>query len=372
MKFAILCTMMNNFGRKGYYNCQEIGLGRALVAKGHTVTIYKGSIDVTTEEHIVLQERLDIFYLPLKRIGAHGYFPCRLFAPGLDGLLVFGDQQIFLPHVYRWCKRHDICFVPYIGTAHSFYAGTMRGRVMDALFAAGTLRIYRKLPVLAKTSEAERELRALGIQNITVTPVGLDEAVLKKDFRTYDRTVIREKFGYASDDVVVAYVARLSTEKRPLEMLQIFSQAKSESKKSFKLLIVGKGELYDALTEKIHDCSLEQDVTLLESVPYENMWEIYVSADYFVNLNRGEIFGMAIMEAVYYCTSVAASRALGPSLTLDGMKGHCLCDTDEQIVQWLTEPYPSQEVLEQSAKRMTETFTWERCADAFVEIVNHS
>ena len=28
MKLAILCTMMKRFGMKGFYNSQEIGLGR--------------------------------------------------------------------------------------------------------------------------------------------------------------------------------------------------------------------------------------------------------------------------------------------------------------------------------------------------------
>lgn len=36
------------------------------------------------------------------------------------------------------------------------------------------------------------------------------------------------------------------------------------------------------------------------------MWEIYEMSDYYLNMNKGEIFGMAIMEAVYYKTSVAA------------------------------------------------------------------
>ena len=42
MKLGILCTMINGFGRRGYYNSQEIGLGRALARKGHEVMIYKG------------------------------------------------------------------------------------------------------------------------------------------------------------------------------------------------------------------------------------------------------------------------------------------------------------------------------------------
>lgn len=41
MKLGIICTMINGFGRRGFYNTQEIGLGRELVRQGHAVTIYK-------------------------------------------------------------------------------------------------------------------------------------------------------------------------------------------------------------------------------------------------------------------------------------------------------------------------------------------
>ena len=38
MKLGIICTMINGFGRRGFYNTQEIGLGRELVRQGHEVT----------------------------------------------------------------------------------------------------------------------------------------------------------------------------------------------------------------------------------------------------------------------------------------------------------------------------------------------
>lgn len=53
MKLGILCTMINGFGRRGYYNSQEVGLGRALAAMGHELTIYKG-IDPSEEEEKVV------------------------------------------------------------------------------------------------------------------------------------------------------------------------------------------------------------------------------------------------------------------------------------------------------------------------------
>ena len=284
-------------------------------------------------------------------------------------LFCFGDQQLFLPHIYRWCKRHGAAFVPYIGTAHSLNDGP-KGRLMNILFETGTLRIYKNNPVLAKTSAAKAELEALGVERITVAPVGLDTSVLKQDFRSVDRDALRREHGYAPEDVVLCNVSRLSPEKRPLELIDLF--LKIRGKKPFKLIIVGNGTLENALKEKIHFNGLEQEVTLYENVPYPEMWKIYCMSDYYVNMNKGEIFGMAIMEAVYYCASVAAYRAIGPSVTLKDMKGHALCDDDDVIAQWLLAPYPSRQELEESAAKVARDFSWERCARAFLDIVQNA
>lgn len=366
MNLGILCTMINGFGRRGYYNSQEVGLGRALARMGHEVTIYKGISEKEKEENVKLQENLEIRYLPIKNMGAHGYMKCSCLDAKLDALFVFGDQQIFLPHIYRWCRRHQICFVPYIGTAHSLHEN-FKSKVMNMLFAFGTLRIYKKHPVLVKTDAAKNELQKLGVRDITIAPVGLDEAVLKKDFRNYDRNEIRRKHGFSPNDVIICNVSRLSPEKRPLELIDIFMKVRE--KKKFRLIIIGNGKLDQALREKIQACGLEKEVKIYENVPYEEMWEIYTMSNYYLNLNKGEIFGMAIMEAVYYCTSVAASNALGPSITLKGMEGHKICNTDDELAQWLMAPYPSEEVLEESAQKMARTFTWDRCANAFVDII---
>ena len=66
MKLGILCTMINGFGRRGYYNSQEIGLGRALARKGHEVMIYKGIDPSEKEEKVQVEKNLTIWYLPMK------------------------------------------------------------------------------------------------------------------------------------------------------------------------------------------------------------------------------------------------------------------------------------------------------------------
>lgn len=364
MKLGILCTMINGFGRRGYYNSQEIGLGRALARKGHEVMIYKGIDPSEKEEKVQVEKNLTIWYLPMKHLGAHGFMDCKYLDPQLKALFCFGDQQIFLPHVYRWCRRRRIPFVAYVGTAHSLDSN-FKSKVMNALFAAGTLRIYKKNPVLAKTSAAKEELRQLGVPHAVIAPVGLDTAVLKKNIPADEKMRLRKEHGFEADDVILCNVSRLSWEERPLELIDLFLQVKG--KKKFKLIIVGNGPLEEELNEKIRKNGLEKEVKIYPNVPYEKMWEIYEMSDYYLNMNKGEIFGMAIMEAVYYKTSVAAIRALGPSVTLKDMKGHKLCENDDEMAEWITGPYPSEKDLQESSEKMASTFTWDRCADAFLQ-----
>ena len=110
MLLGILCTMINGFGRKGYYNSQEIGLARALALMGHRVIIYKGVQEGAETVHF--EKSIIIHYIEMPHLGANGYFSPKMLNKNLDGLLCFSDQQLFLPHVYRYCKKHNIPFVP--------------------------------------------------------------------------------------------------------------------------------------------------------------------------------------------------------------------------------------------------------------------
>lgn len=369
MKLAILCTMVKRFGRKGYYNSQEIGLGRALADKGHDVIIYKGTDDKSQVEDIVLGTRLLIKYLYMPHIGAHGFMSASRMDRDFDGMLCFSDQQVLLRHIWRFCRKNNIVFVPYIGTTYSLHVGTLRGNIMNRVFAATTLPIYKQIPILAKTEAARSELVDLGVPKtlIRLAPVGIDVTELHQDFEQADRAALRQELGFSPEDVVLCNVARFDPDKRTLNLLDVFMRVRD--KKKFRLLIVGKGVMREAIDGKIHQCGIEEEVTILDQVPYADMWKIYTAADYYLNLSRTEIFGMSVMEAVYYRTSVAAIKAIGPSLILKDMPGHCLCEDDKGIEEWILKDYPDKASLEESADRLVKGFSWDRCAEAFLRLV---
>lgn len=369
MRLGILVTIISGFGKKGFYHSQEVGLGRELVERGHQVTIYKCVAKDKPADHQVLSDSLDVYYIPVPALGVHGMMRADVLNPELDGLLVFSDTQLFLPHIERYCRRNHIAFVPYIGIAHSAQRNA-KSRLMDIVFAWGTLRIYRRLPVIAKSQGVKDELLALGVQQCAIAPVGLDTSELKTDYANYDRMELRKAYGYGSEDVIVSFVGRLKPEKNPVETIELFG--KLCQKRDLKLLMVGEGYLQEKVEEKIRELGLEKRVQLIERVPYEKMWEIHWISDYFLNLCTREIFGMALLEAVYYQSSAAALHAPGPDFILTGLPGHCLCNTIEEAGEWVLKPKADDETLAQSSRVLIDHFSWRICADEFIRLTKEA
>lgn len=369
MRLGILVTIVSGFGKKGFYHSQEVGLGKALTERGHRVTIYKCVAKDKPADHYAISDDLDVHYIPVHALGVHGMMRADVLDPTLDGLLLFSDTQLFLPHIYRYCCRHNIAFVPYIGIAHSAQRN-FKSRLMDIAFAMGTLSIYKKLPVIAKSQAVVDELLALGVSRCTVAPVGLDRSELKTDFAQHDRSALRAAYGYTNDDVIISFVGRLKPEKSPVETIELFSSIKD--RKPFKLLMVGEGYLKEKVEEKIAELDLSDRVQLIERVPYEKMWEIHWISDYFLNLCTREIFGMALLESVYYRSSAAALHAPGPNAILTDLPGHHLCDTIKQAGEWTCGEKPDEATLEKSSHELLERFSWSICAEQFINLTKEA
>lgn len=98
------------------------------------------------------------------------------------------------------------------------------------------------------------------------------------------------------------------------------------------------------------------------------MWQIHYIADYFVNLRSEEIFGMAIMEAVYYKSCVVAIKAPGPNTILESMDGHYLCDKFSEIPLIISKSQINDEYLSQGKTRLQSFFTWKGVYDTIMKV----
>jgi 1,2-diacylglycerol 3-alpha-glucosyltransferase len=98
------------------------------------------------------------------------------------------------------------------------------------------------------------------------------------------------------------------------------------------------------------------------------MWELYRLSDCYVNLNTHEIFGMAILEAMYYENEVIALKAPGPEYIIENGKSGYICDSEEELTDKILNV--NKEVIGPNAKRrVLDKFVWEKSVDEIMRVI---
>ena len=355
MQIGILITSISNFGQKGFYNAQEIGLAKAMDSLVDEVLVYK----LVADDHQKRVEKIEnckhssIVFIPAKSYGINGIIDTDTLNSTLDALVYFSDTQFCVPKVYKWARKNNVKFFPYIGVIESHSTNRLKKIFVDWMFKRN-LSVYRKSHCFVKTPAVQSELKKLGIKNTTVAPVGLDLSLLKSDYENYDPIELKRKYGYKDDDKVLLFIGRLIEEKQPLRMIEIFSEVYQHSA-SYRLLMIGSGELKDQVTDLIKGKGLQDKVQHIDKVPNKDIWELYRFADCFVNLNQQEIFGMAILEAMYYGCKVVAWKAPGPRFIVEDEVSGYLVDDDKTAVKNIVEGSIDCKLVH---NRSAENFTW--------------
>ncbi len=366
MKVGLLVTSIGNFGQKGFYNAQEIGLAKELDKLVDEVVIYK----LLSKDQNAQTEAVDgcrhttLHCIPARSLGINGVFDVNKLDAGLDALIYFSDTQPLVPSVAKWAKKNHVALYPYIGVLESHSTNTIVKRLINGLFKRN-LAVYRKQHCFVKTPDVEKRLRELGVAQVTVTPVGLDISLLHKDAEQVDPKALKAKYGYQANDRVLLFIGRFVAEKEPMQMVEIFSEIYNKDNR-YRLLMVGTGELREAVEEKVEALRLSEEVRFVDKIPNSDIWELYRMADAFVNLNRQEIFGMAILEAMYYGCKVVAMHAPGPDYIIESSVSGYLTSTNQEMITAIQEP---DLCAENAKKRILENFTWGYTAEKIVSIL---
>ncbi|MDO4188925.1 MAG: glycosyltransferase family 4 protein, partial [Lachnospiraceae bacterium] len=176
---------------------------------------------------------------------------------------------------------------------------------------------------------------------------------------------LKSKYGFSSKDKLILYVGRFVEEKRPLRAIEVFSKVHGKDE-AYKLIMIGQGPMHSAIDECIRGHALEGYVTIVSHIPNKDMWEFYSMSDCFINLNQQEIFGMAILEAMYYGCKTVAWTAPGPDYIIDdGIDGYIVRSDDEVIDRILYKG----DVSYASRNKILECFTWKATASNIVEVL---
>lgn len=369
MKIGILITSISNFGQKGFYNAQEVGLAKALAKIVDQVIVYK----LVSKEQAERIEKINsvknaiTHFIPANNFGINGFIDIKKLDSELDALIHFSDTQLSAPKVYCWCKKNNVRYIPYIGVIESHSTSGVKKMITNALFQRN-LQIYKKLICCVKTPTVQRALLKMGVNSTIVTPVGLDLDLVHNDYVEQSKKALREKYGYSEEDKLLIFIGRMIDEKRPVEMIEIL-EILYEQDKNYKLLMVGTGELEDAVKKAVELHQLEDVVQMIQKIPNSDIWELYRMADVFVNLNKQEIFGMAILEAMYYGCKVVACHAPGPDFIIESEKTGFLVDGNNEVAEKILKGNIREEDAHES---IVTHFTWDNMASKIVKLLEEN
>ena len=153
MNIGIFVPNISNFGKKGFYNSQEIGLAKELLAYGHNVVVFKLISGIEMINYEYLSSNCTLISLPARNIGTNGliFDFSILKKTEIKKLVCFSDTQIIVPSLFKYCQSNGIDFTPYIGVTESNSKNKVIKKIMD-VYSKKNIKIYKKCKtVIGKT-----------------------------------------------------------------------------------------------------------------------------------------------------------------------------------------------------------------------------
>ena len=230
--------------------------------------------------------------------------------------------------------------------------------------------------VATKSVLATRYLQDKGIQNVTTIGVGLD---LDNLVRSVDKVQTNEFTDNVKSSMFrkkLLYIGVLE-ERRNIPFLLETVKKVSERIPDVGLILIGKGkpEYVSMCMKKIEELGIKDNVIYKESLEQKYMPAVYQACDAFLLPTRYEIFGMVLLEAMYYGLPVFTTYNGGSSTLMNESNGVVINSLDVsewsgKISQVLTDENRCVEIGKSAHQTIADNYTWDALADKFLEVYN--
>ena len=375
MNISVITLSLTKVNKGKTYSLQDEGLAKELIGRGHDVTIHRFVADGQSSEDGMIR------YHKVRHLGNNSIPEVSVLDEKADAIICFSDISIFTYKIADFADANNIIFIPYVGVLTSKSTNAIIRNLMN-IVAGRTISLYKNRTVLAKTEKVKDELLSHGVSDVRVANIGIDFSRLNKDY-------VKK-----NDICTVLMVGRLEEDRTPMGAADIIGNIYSRTT-DVRFIIVGDGSLKMSIFDKIKEktgqdviaCSLEDidkagpGIYSIPKVPNDLMYKVYEFSDFYINLNVNEIFGMSLLEAMYYENVPYAIHAPGPDDIID--EGVCgfLFDSIERMAEALGGDVTdyingngshdrTQEMKKKAHDRIINSFTWEGTGDIIEELLD--
>lgn len=355
------------------YNCQELGLAKALSKKGWKVSIILTG-HTYREERIEIMggKEVTVYSMTFKALNqqlAQFEGMERLLEklhPDLIQIHEFGMWMSFT--VTRWAQKHQVktCLI------QGSYRPTQKPifKQLELLFNAtfGKYVLNRVQGIGYKSPQAEKYIRQYTGKKCLPTYIGLDE---ERFYHTESKEW--RKMPETENKHLLLYVGTLESRRNPLFLLDVMERLPD----NYLLMIAGDGILKEKLKKDIQDRNLEQKCVILGKLRQEELPALYKASDLFLLASDYEIYGMVILEAMYFGTPVISTLTAGAEVLItSGEDGMIIpnkkADTWSHVIAELCNDTTKLTAMSSRAsKKITDELVWDKASERFIELYNN-
>lgn len=354
------------------YNVQEIGLARALTVKGHQcdVVLYNGKEADRQENYIFTQNDCKygflIYWLKGYSVFKNGFMPSvKKMIAQYDVIQVHEYDQILSWKLYSRPQKPTVIYHgPYY---HPYTKGyNFKCRAFDLLFLRRAS--YNRIVALTKSRLAADFLKEKGFSHVMPVGVGINGDNFHLASKEKRHALSTEK----KNRLQLLYVGKIEDRRNVYFMIEVFRKV-LRLHPDIQLSIIGDGEreYKETFLKFIEKEIQEKTILYRQKATQAELADIYQETDIFLFTSNYEIFGMVLLEAMYFGLPVVSTLNGGSStLIQNGVNGYVLEEFDvEQWTEKLDVLLKDRDKRLDMGKRAEQTirtgFTWEHLTDKF-------
>lgn len=345
------------------YNCQELGLAKALVKRGFKTTLIMCGPEQLHIAYTTEGGHVDIYYLPCK--GIHQTLSVfkgwqQLLLRLQPDIIQVHDMGILMTYlVTRWAKKKDLKTILIQGGYETTQKPVLKQYEKLFNMLLGKNLLSKVAGIGCKTKAAAEYLARYTNKATSLTRIGLDES---KFHNQNQATAFKKKNGLEGRKVLL-YVGRMESRRNPLFLITLMDLLPDD----YVLLLVGDGPLMPDIKAK-----MSNKVVILGKRSQEELPKIYEAADLFLLASNYEIYGMVIMEAMYFGLPVISTATAGADTIITPETGVIVPNLDAQA--WISAIKRAMQLVPQMKPRcksyIREHLVWDEAVDAFITLYN--
>lgn len=357
---------------KNTYNIQEVGLAKALIRKGNVCDIVFWTDKKEKEVNIPVDDigKVTVFYKHGKTALKNTvYTGCDKLFSQYDVLQTAEYNQIqSWTLAKKYPKKHIIYHGPYYAAVNKRY--NLMCTIFDLFFLKRYLKLGTHFITKSRLAQKFLESKSIKTSSVKTIGVGIDTQMLSNG-----KTECNEPlFLTMKNDrkIKILYIGRFEERRNIPFILDIFSEIlKRNANVTLYMIGTGNKDYIDNCWNYADKLGIRENIVYQEKMEQKYLSGVYNLADFFLLPTAYEIFGMVLLEAMYYKTVVLTTNNGGSSTLIeDGKNGYILENMEAsqwaEIVSEIADEEMNK-VKNAAHDTIANQYTWDELADSFIE-----